>query len=59
MRDRKKRIALGRNKDVYFACICALGVRCHREILMLLARELYGSDIGEVFYSYLEFMEKL
>ncbi|MEK7356953.1 MAG: DUF488 family protein, partial [Bdellovibrionota bacterium] len=35
-------------RPVYFVCHCKLGQRCHREILMLAARELYGAKIGKV-----------
>lgn len=41
-----------RTTDVYLVCICALGERCHREMLMLLAKDLFGCPIGEVFHSY-------
>lgn len=46
-------------RDVYLACICAMGERCHREILMLAGAKLYGCPIGEVFHDYPEYMEKL
>ncbi len=45
--------------DVYLVCICQQGDRCHREILMLLAKEIFGCKIGKVYHDYPEFMEKV
>ena len=48
-----KRLAkLSNHKDVYLTCVCRVGERCHREILMLIAHELYGCQIDEVFHAY-------
>ncbi|MGI9451207.1 MAG: DUF488 family protein, N3 subclade [Geminicoccaceae bacterium] len=49
---------LSRSKDVYLACICAMGERCHREILLLVSKHFYGCQIGDVFHDYPEFMER-
>lgn len=55
-----KRLAhAGRFTNVYFACICAMGEMCHREILMLAAKHYFDSEIDQVFHSYPEFMDKL
>jgi uncharacterized protein YeaO (DUF488 family) len=43
---------MSKDKDVYFVCVCELGEMCHREILLLMAKRLYGARIGEVFNSY-------
>jgi uncharacterized protein YeaO (DUF488 family) len=43
---------LSREKDVYLACQCEIGERCHREILLLLARKKFGARIGKVFHEY-------
>jgi uncharacterized protein YeaO (DUF488 family) len=50
---------LSAENDVYLVCICALGGMCHREMLMLMAQKLYGSEIGEVFHAYPDFMKRL
>src|SRR5579885_566479 len=46
-------------QDVYLLCICKLGERCHREILMLAAHKLFKCQIGEVFHEYPIFMNRL
>lgn len=43
---------MSHEKDVYLVCICAAGERCHREMLMLLGKELFGAPIGKLFHSY-------
>jgi uncharacterized protein YeaO (DUF488 family) len=37
---------------IYLVCQCAVGERCHREILMLLARKRFGARIGKVHHRY-------
>ena len=43
---------LANEKDVYLICQCQVGERCHREMLMLIARDKYGAKIGPLFHSY-------
>lgn len=50
---------LSHTKDVYFVCICAAGEMCHREMLMLLGKELYGAPIGEVFHKYPDIVKRM
>jgi len=55
-----KRLAdLSATKDVYLACICAVGERCHREILMLIAHDMFGCAIGDVYHEYPIIMKRL
>jgi uncharacterized protein YeaO (DUF488 family) len=55
-----KRLAqMSANKDVYLACICRMGERCHREMLLLAATELFGCRIGPTFHSYPDFMARV
>jgi uncharacterized protein YeaO (DUF488 family) len=54
----KRLASLSKAKDVYLVCICDMGQRCHREMLLLLAKELYACHIGEVFHSYPHFMAR-
>ena len=49
---------LSHAKDVYLVCICAMGERCHREILLLVSKHLYDCQIGDVFHDYPEFMDR-
>jgi uncharacterized protein YeaO (DUF488 family) len=44
--------AMSRTRDVYLVCQCPVGERCHREILMLLARDRFGARIGPVHHGY-------
>jgi uncharacterized protein YeaO (DUF488 family) len=41
-----------RKQDVYLLCQCEPGQRCHREILLLIARDKLGADIGPVHNAY-------
>lgn len=50
---------LSRSKDVYLLCICELGEKCHREMLLLLARKLFHCEIGTVCHAYPDFMKRL
>jgi uncharacterized protein YeaO (DUF488 family) len=45
--------------DVYLVCQCAVGERCHREMLMLAAKTLYGGNIDKVFNEYPEFLARV
>ena len=48
-----KRLAeLSRRRDVYLVCQCEVGERCHREMLMLLAKKRFGAKIGSVSHDY-------
>jgi hypothetical protein len=38
--------------DVFLVCQCRVGERCHREMLLLLARRLFGASVAEVFHGY-------
>ena len=50
---------LSKSKDVYLICICDVGQRCHREILMLAAHELYKCKVDKVYHTYPTFMKRL
>lgn len=50
---------MGTTNDAYLACICPIGERCHREMLLLLSSELFGCTVGEVYHSYPTFMQRL
>jgi len=55
-----KRLAeMSQKKDVYIICLCNLGDRCHREMLMLMSNELFGTETGQVFHTYPDFMKRL
>jgi hypothetical protein len=48
-----KRLAkLSEEKVVYLVCQCSTGERCHRELLLLTAKELFGTKVGNIYHSY-------
>jgi hypothetical protein len=51
--------AVSRKKDVYLVCQCAMGLRCHREMLLLLAQERFGARIGKVMNDYPKYLRKI
>jgi len=50
---------MSRSRDVYLTCVCGMGQRCHREILLLLARTLHGARIDKVYHGYPRALERL
>ena len=50
---------MSRQRDVYLVCQCELGMRCHREMLMLTARILFGAETDDLFHEYPLYLERL
>jgi uncharacterized protein (DUF488 family) len=50
---------LSEEKVVYLVCQCSTGERCHREMLLLAARELLGAKVGNIYHSYPTFQARL
>lgn len=50
---------LSRKQDVYLACQCELGERCHRELLLLTAKFRLGADISPLFKTYPVYEQRL
>jgi uncharacterized protein YeaO (DUF488 family) len=50
---------LSRSRDVFLTCQCGVGERCHREILLLLARAKFGAKIGKVYHDYPRALQRL
>lgn len=46
-------------RPVYLVCHCTIGQCCHREILMLIARERYGAPVARIHKSYDTFLKRL
>jgi hypothetical protein len=59
MRHLERLSRLSRRKDVYLVCQCARGLRCHRELLLLLARERFGAPIDEPANDYPQYRRRL
>lgn len=50
---------LSKDKDVYLVCHCTVGQRCHRELLLMIAKEKFGAPIAKVHQQYPVFAERL
>jgi uncharacterized protein YeaO (DUF488 family) len=50
---------LSRDQDVWLVCHCKLTQRCHRELLLLAARERFGVAIEKPSRDYPVFLERL
>lgn len=46
-------------KNVYLVCHCKNGQYCHRELLLLMAEELFGAKISKVSFPYTNFRKRL
>jgi hypothetical protein len=44
--------ARAKSEDVFLVCQCGVGERCHREMLMLLARKTFAADVDTIHNSY-------
>ncbi len=52
-------IELSRKRDVYLVCQCRVDERCHRELLLTLAKDWYGAKIGALRFEYVDFATRL
>jgi uncharacterized protein YeaO (DUF488 family) len=50
---------LGQERDVYLLCYCKRDEYCHRELLMLTARERYGAKVDQLVHKYPEFLKRV
>ena len=55
----KKYSELSHRQDIYFVCQCKIGEKCHREMLLLTAKEKYNASIGPVFHLYPVFKNRI
>lgn len=51
--------SLAATKDVYLVCHCTVGQRCHRELLLMIAKEQLGSKTARVHHTYTTFAQRL
>lgn len=58
-RELERLSTLAKQRDVYFVCQCRVGMRCHREMLLILARALFGVKTDAPTKDYPEFEERL
>lgn len=59
LKELERLVKLSEEKVVYLVCQCSTGERCHREILLLAAKELLGAKIGNIYHSYPVFQARL
>jgi uncharacterized protein YeaO (DUF488 family) len=45
--------------SVYLICHCKVGLRCHRELLMVLAAEKFKAPIGRLSFDWARFRERI
>jgi uncharacterized protein YeaO (DUF488 family) len=50
---------LSQDHDVYLICHCKVGTRCHREILMVLAQELFQAKISKLHFPWQTFRARI
>jgi uncharacterized protein YeaO (DUF488 family) len=50
---------MSKKKDVYFICSCRVGQRCHREMVLLLAKKWFKAKTDRVTNSYPEFERRI
>lgn len=46
-------------KNIYLACQCQIGERCHREMLLLIAKNKYGATVGPIHNTYPTFEKRI
>jgi uncharacterized protein YeaO (DUF488 family) len=59
MRELERLAKLSKKRDVTFVCQCRVGRRCHRELLLILARELFGAKVQEPSHEYPRFIKRV
>jgi uncharacterized protein YeaO (DUF488 family) len=55
----KRLAALSATKDIYLVCQCKPDERCHRELLLMMAREWYGAKTEPLRFEYKLFAKRL
>lgn len=51
--------SLAKDKDVYLVCHCTVGQCCHRELLLLIAKDKFAAPVSRVHHAYPVFAERL
>lgn len=51
--------ALAETKDVYLVCHCSVGQRCHRELLLMIAKKHFGATVGRIHHAYSTFEHRV
>lgn len=45
-------------EEIYFVCHCAMGQKCHREILMRMAAEFYSAPVARTYFDYKKLLSR-
>lgn len=59
MESLRRLVDLSKSKDIFLACQCNLGDRCHREMLMLIAAKRLSAKIGSIYKTYPVFEKRI
>lgn len=51
--------SLSTSKKICLVCQCAIGEHCHREMLLIAARTIFGAQVGEIHHPYPAFRARL
>lgn len=57
--DLKRLSDQSKDRHVYLICQCEMKTRCHREMLLLTARELFDAEIGPIYFEYPKFLDRV
>lgn len=57
--DLERLCRLAKRKTVYLVCQCRVGDRCHREMLLMLAREIFNTPAEEPKNDYPDFKKRI
>jgi len=52
-------VDLSRQKDVYLICQCEDGLKCHRDLLLIIARVRFGAQTEPMRFNYPTFAKRL
>lgn len=59
MTELSRLVTLSNEKDVYLVCHCGVGQKCHRELLLLIARRFFDAKTSRVFHRYPKFEARI
>jgi uncharacterized protein YeaO (DUF488 family) len=59
MAELERLVELSRDRDVYLVCQCKDDQRCHRELLLLLAKQRFGAEIESLRFEYPIYLQRL
>jgi len=55
----KRLSQLSTGSAVFLACHCPVGIRCHRELLMIIGEKIFGAKIARLHFQWTTFRKRL